>query len=145
MQGALERELRLVRREDAAAPEFSIGDVAREFGVTFRALRFYESRGLIAPRRDGHVRRYRRADRERLALILRGKKLGFSLDEIRQMICDSVTGDSDSLDLSRQRCIAQINNLERKKRDIETALAELRLAYASQDDRQVRRRDLRMS
>jgi DNA-binding transcriptional MerR regulator len=116
-----------------AAPGFTIGELAREFAVTFRALRFYESRGLLAPNRNGHARRFRQADRERLALILRGKKLGFTLDEIGRMIHGDAAGESDALDLSRQRCVEQINLLERKKRQIETALAELRLAYASQD------------
>jgi DNA-binding transcriptional MerR regulator len=114
---------------DAGFPTFTIGAVAREFGVTFRALRFYESRGLIAPLRNGPSRRYRQADRERLALILRGKKLGFTLEEIGRMI----RGESGALDLSRQRCVDQIDLLERKKRQIETALADLRLAYASQE------------
>lgn len=114
----------------AAAPTLTIGEVAREFGVTFRALRFYESRGLIAPLRDGQARRYRPADRERLALILRGKKLGFRLDEIARMLGETA-GGAGTLALGRQRCAEQINLLERRKRQIETALAELRLAYAS--------------
>jgi DNA-binding transcriptional MerR regulator len=114
---------------DDDGPTFAIGAVAREFGITFRALRFYESRGLLAPLRNGQSRRYRQADRERLALILRGKKLGFTLEEIGRMI----RGEAGALDLTRQRCVDQINLLERKKRQIETALAELRLAYASQE------------
>jgi len=115
-------------------PTFTIGEVAQEFGVTFRALRFYEGRRLLAPLRDGQARRYRQADRERLALILRGKKLGFTLDQIGRMIRGDAVGETDALDLSRQRCVEQINLLERKKRQIETALAELRLVYVSQDD-----------
>jgi DNA-binding transcriptional MerR regulator len=129
MDDALERQaVPTVFPEAAMAVEStrSIGEVAREFGVTFRALRFYESRGLLGPLRDGPVRRYRIADRERLALVLRGKKLGFTLDEITRMLADG-TG---ALDLGRRRCAEQINLLERKKRQIETALAELRLAYA---------------
>jgi DNA-binding transcriptional MerR regulator len=118
-----------------ASPTFTIAEVAREFGVTFRALRFYEGRGLLAPIRDGQTRRYRHADRERLALILRGKKLGFTLDEIGRM----VSSGCSVLDLNRQRCAEQINLLERKKRQIETALAELRLAYASPGDAHERR------
>ena len=123
----------------AEEPTFTIGEIAREFGVTFRALRFYESRGLLAPCRDGQLRRYRRADRERLALILRGKKLGFTLDQVGRMLRGNREGAADALDLNRQRCAEQINLLERKKRQIETALAELRLAYASEGD--ARRRE----
>jgi len=118
----------------ANEPEFTIGDVAREFGISFRTLRFYESRGLIAPRRQGHGRRYRHADRERVALILCGKKLGFTLDEISRMIQNDARGQPKALDLTRQRCAEQINLLERKKREIDSALAELRLAYASRGD-----------
>jgi len=141
MHELVESEVRPERREDRLrpVPELSIGDVAREFGVTFRALRFYESRGLIAPRREGSTRRYRHADRERLALILRGKKLGFTLEEIIKMICDSAAGETEALDLSRQRCVEQIDALEQKKRQIETALAELRLTYAQDDRRHYRR------
>jgi DNA-binding transcriptional MerR regulator len=121
--------------DDAGEATFTIGAVAREFGVTFRTLRFYESRGLVAPLRTGQARRYRPADRERLALILRGKKLGFTLGEIARMIGGDAAGATDALDLNRQRCAEQINLLELKKRQIETALAELRLVYASQDTR----------
>jgi DNA-binding transcriptional MerR regulator len=115
------------------APTFAIGEIAREFGVTFRALRFYESRGLLTPLRAGTARRYRQADRERLALILRGKKLGFTLDQIACMIRGKADGMSGDLDLDRRRCAEQIDLLEAKKRQIESALAELRLAYASHD------------
>ena len=65
---------------------FTIGELSREFGVTLRALRFYENKGLISPHRDGLSRLYSQGDRTRLALILKGKKLGFTLGEIRQMI-----------------------------------------------------------
>ena len=117
----------------AEEPSFTIGELAREFSVTFRTLRFYESRGLLKPRRNGHVRRYRQSDRERLALILRGKKLGFSLDEIHSMIGQCDDSQPSVLNLSREKCVEQINLLERKKRQIESALAELRLAYAAQE------------
>jgi DNA-binding transcriptional MerR regulator len=114
----------------ANEPSFTIGDLAREFGVTFRALRFYESRGLLTPRRNGQMRLYGQGDRERLAQILRGKKLGFTLDEIHSMIGAAGGSPRAGLNLSRDTCVNQINLLERKKRQIETALAELRLAYA---------------
>ena len=65
---------------------FTIGDLAREFDVTLRAIRFYEDEGLLAPRREGSRRVYSKRDRVRLKLILRGKRLGFSLAEVREML-----------------------------------------------------------
>ena len=65
---------------------YGIAELAREFDVTTRTIRFYEDKGLLAPRRDGQRRIYMPRDRVRLRLIMRGKRLGFSLDEIRQLI-----------------------------------------------------------
>jgi DNA-binding transcriptional MerR regulator len=112
--------------------EYTIGELSREFGITLRALRFYENRGLIAPRREGLTRFYSRSDRDRIALILKGKKLGFTLSEIGQMIAaEEGEGDAHALRLSREKCLEQINLLEKQKRDIEEALAELRRTYTS--------------
>ena len=65
---------------------YSIRDLAEEFGVTTRTIRFYEEKGFLNPRREGQQRRYAPADRTRLRLILRGKRLGFSLDESAEII-----------------------------------------------------------
>jgi DNA-binding transcriptional MerR regulator len=65
---------------------YSIRDLAEEFGVTTRTIRFYEEKGLLKPRRNGQQRRFAAADRTRLRLILRGKRLGFSLDESAEII-----------------------------------------------------------
>ncbi len=73
----------LVRTE---AESFTIGELAAEFGITARALRFYEEEGLIAPRRDGATRIYSRRDRARVVWIMRGKSVGFSLDEIGELL-----------------------------------------------------------
>ena len=121
---------------DDDGPELTIAQLSREFGVSFRTLRFYESRGFIAPRRAGPARLYRRFDRERLALILKAKQLGFTLREIADLLALSDAGTegaqgSSGLHLSRKQCTEQINFLERQKRDIENALAELRRAYSS--------------
>jgi DNA-binding transcriptional MerR regulator len=111
---------------------YTIGDLAREFGVTLRALRFYENKGLIAPQRQGVARVYTAADRSRLALILRGKKLGFTLSEIRQMIAaEEGSADVQTLALSREKCLEQIDMLEKQKRGLEEALTELRGVYQS--------------
>jgi DNA-binding transcriptional MerR regulator len=106
----------------------TIGEVAREFGLTLRALRFYETKRLIVPERSGASRLYRRCDRERIALILTGRRLGFTLAEIKHLL--NAPG-GNNLHLSREKCIEQINLLERQKRDIELALGELRQIYTS--------------
>ena len=106
----------------------TIGDVAREFGVTLRALRFYESKRLITPQRCGRARLYCRGDRERLRLILTGRRLGFTLAEISKLV--GMSG-APGLNLTRQQCVEQINLLEREKRGIDAAIAELRLIYSS--------------
>ena len=111
---------------------FSIRQLCREFGVTARAERFYEDKGLLSPRRHGMARLYSPADRERLALILKGKKLGFMLGEIRQMVAAKEGhADHKGLQLSREKCLEQIEMLNRQQADIESALAELREIYAS--------------
>lgn len=114
-----------------SAPGLTIGELAKEFGVTLRALRFYENKGLIAPQRQGLARLYSQNDRDRLALILRGKKLGFTLSEIREMVAAANGEDEDALRLSRDKCQQQIALLEQQKADIEEGLEELRRIYAS--------------
>jgi DNA-binding transcriptional MerR regulator len=111
---------------------FTIGELSREFGVTLRALRFYENKGLISPHREGMSRLYSEGDRTRLALILKGKKLGFTLGEIRQMIA-AEEGDADAktLGLSREKCLEQIELLKKQKAEIEEGLNELTRIYAS--------------
>ena len=124
---------------------FTIGELSREFGVTLRALRFYENKGLISPHRDGLSRLYSQGDRTRLALILKGKKLGFTLGEIRQMIAaEEGDADRDALTLSREKCLEQIEMLKRQKAEIEEGLNELApdlcvaLGQARRGDRQRR-------
>jgi DNA-binding transcriptional MerR regulator len=103
--------------------------LAKRFNLTLRALRFYESRGLLSPGRRGRRRMYGREDAERLAVILKGKKLGLTLEEISQLIANR--GSQQLPLLSREQCLAQIDALERKLVEIEEALAELRSMYAS--------------
>ncbi len=106
---------------------FSISDLCAEFDVTARALRFYEDEGLIAPERRGTQRLYLHRDRARLAWILRGKRVGFSLGEIREMIDLYDVGDGRRT--QRQVAIdqgrARIALLERQKHDIDAAILEL--------------------
>lgn len=106
---------------------FSISDLSAEFGVTARALRFYEDEGLIAPERRGLQRIYSHRDRARLAWILRGKRVGFSLGEIREMIDLYDIGDGRRVQrqVTLQRCRDRIAALEQQKHDIDAAIAEL--------------------
>jgi DNA-binding transcriptional MerR regulator len=108
----------------------TIAQTAQSFGLTSRALRFYESKGLLAPRRRGLVRLYGPSERRRLALILKAKSLGFTLGEIRKMLEDPPGGDC-ALGLSRRQCYEQIKHLEQRRREIDAALAELRRTYSS--------------
>jgi len=108
----------------------TIGELARAAGVTLRALRFYQSKGLLSPARYGHGRVFGPADRDRLMLILQGKRLGFTLFEIRNMLAERDRGCTKVLPLSRKKCVEQINLLERQRRDIELALHELRQIYS---------------
>jgi DNA-binding transcriptional MerR regulator len=106
---------------------FTIGDLAREFGVTLRTLRFYEDKGLLSPKRHGTSRIYNRRDRARLKLALMGKKVGFSLVEIKEMLdlYDLKDGQATQLRVSLQRFKSQIDLLKEQKRDIEQAIEEL--------------------
>lgn len=106
---------------------FSISDLSAEFGVTPRALRFYEDEGLIAPERRGTQRIYSHRDRARLAWILRGKRVGFSLGEIREMIDLYDVGDGRRVqrDVTIARCRERVSTLEAQKHDIDASIAEL--------------------
>jgi DNA-binding transcriptional MerR regulator len=106
----------------------TIGELARR-RRTLRALRFCQSKGLLTPRRNGAARLFSHDDRERLALILQGKRLGFTLTELREMLAARVRGCNKTLPIDRRKCVEQINMLERQRRDIDGALAELRQIY----------------
>ncbi len=114
--------------DDGVKVSYSIGDLAKEFGVTLRTLRFYEDRGLVNPRRNGTTRIYSRRDRGRLKLVLMGKRVGFSLDEIGDMLdlYDLRDGQVPQMRVAVEKFSNQIAILEGQKRDIEQAIDELR-------------------
>ena len=109
---------------------FSIGELAREFGVSLRTLRFYEDKGLITPKRAGAARIYSRRDRARLKLVLMGKRVGFPLKIIRELIdlYDLRDGQVTQLRVARAKFARQIAKLEKQRNDIEEALDDLRRA-----------------
>jgi DNA-binding transcriptional MerR regulator len=106
---------------------YKISELAREFQVTPRALRFYEDKGLLSPTRDGLNRVYSTRDRARLKLILQGKSVGFSLSDIREILdLYTLEGHRAQLKLSLKKSRDQIRNLEKQREDIEAALDTLR-------------------
>jgi len=106
---------------------YSIAELAREFGVTTRTIRFYEDQGMLSPLRDGQRRIYRSRDRTRLKLILRGKGLGFPLAEVRQIIdlYDAPQGEDAQLHRLLAKIAERRHELAAKREDIEASLQEL--------------------
>ena len=115
------------RHADAGTRPWTIGEVAAEHGVTHRTVRFYEDQGLIRPERRGTHRLYHPRDRVRLALILRGKRLGFDLAEIRRIVdmYDEDPGEAGQLRYLIDQIAARRSELEQRRRDIDLTLAEL--------------------
>jgi len=111
----------------AQAAALTISQMAEKFGVTPRALRFYESKHLLKPAREGRGRIYSQADQQHVALILKGRKLGFTIAEIGQMIAaEEGAASPQALKLTREKCVEQIAHLEQQQRETNDALAELR-------------------
>jgi DNA-binding transcriptional MerR regulator len=108
-------------------PQFSISELAREFGVTTRTIRYYEDQGLLSPAREGVNRVFSSRDRVRLKLALRGKRLGFSLAEIRELfeLYDVSRDERRKLEAFLQRLERRRALLEQQREDIEVMLNEI--------------------
>ena len=106
---------------------FTIRDLAKEFSVSARTLRFYEEKGLVDPARRGEQRLYSRRDRARLAYVIAGKTVGFSLEEVREMLdlYDLGDGQVTQLKVALTKFGERIERLERQKADIDRIVAEL--------------------
>ncbi|MFZ4478651.1 MAG: MerR family transcriptional regulator [Rhodoferax sp.] len=121
-------------RDVGASELFGITELCKEFGITLRALRFYEDKGLLAPRRVNGARVYTRRDRARLALILRAKDIGSPLSEIKRYLDlygDHGEGRAEQLRYVIDRTDTAIGELEQKRSQIDATLAELRVINAS--------------
>ena len=120
--------------------EFSISELAREFEITPRAIRFYEDQGLLAPRRDGQRRIYTPRDRTPLKLTLRGKRLGLTLSEIRELIDMYEPGRDERPQLARFLAVLEAHkaSLLQQRADIEAQLAEI-LTFEKRVKKQLKR------
>jgi DNA-binding transcriptional MerR regulator len=114
-------------REPEEPAAFSIRDLVREFDVSARTLRFYEEKSLLSPQRRGQDRIYSRRDRARLRYVLMGKSVGFSLEEIREMLDLYDLGDRQvtQLQVAHEKFGERIARLERQRHEIDNAIAEL--------------------
>ena len=115
------------RRETETRDLFAIADLAREFGISTRAIRFYETKGLLSPERVGSTRVFRRRDRARLILILRGKRLGFSLRDISDYLSlyDADRTQRTQVNLLLEMVDQRMHLLQQQLGDLQTTLTEL--------------------
>jgi DNA-binding transcriptional MerR regulator len=122
---------------------YTIQDLTKAFGITSRTLRHYEDEGLISPERRGQARIYSARDRARLLLILRGRRVGFGLSEIAEILdlYEKTDGGAAQLSLARKKFAERIALLERQQADIEESLAELRLGLTMIDNKLAERHE----
>ncbi|GGY67064.1 MerR family transcriptional regulator [Marinobacter zhanjiangensis] len=113
----------------ASHHQYSISDLAREFDITTRTIRYYEESGMLCPYRDGQTRLYNEADRVKLKLILRGKRLGFSLSESRELI-EMYDPDSDN----RHQINALLDKIHKRREQLEAQLHDIQLMQEELDE-----------
>lgn len=113
----------------------TIGEMCDAFGVTARTLRFYESKELLSPIRDGQKRLYTRRCRARLKLILQGKRFGFALEDIRQLLALYEVGDQRTTQLARTLALARerLQAMEAQRAELALAIADLRQQIAASE------------
>jgi DNA-binding transcriptional MerR regulator len=124
-KAAAEPALELHTSVSPSRQSYTIRDLAREFGLTLRTLRFYEDRGLISPERNGSARLFTARDRARLAVIVKAKALGFTLSEIKETLADDGRSQTQGLPISAKQVEDQIAYLQQQKADVEAALDQL--------------------
>jgi DNA-binding transcriptional MerR regulator len=117
--------------DSSGADLLTIGEVARLYGVTLRALRFYEQRGLLTPIRRGGARFYDGVQKVRLQMILKGKHLGFTLTEISDLLSVEPEQKQESTEfaLDEKMVLSQLRHLEERRSDLDQAIAELRAVH----------------
>lgn len=125
--------LTTTEKDEQDEPTYRIGDLAAEFGVTLRTLRFYEDKDLLSPKRVGVTRLYSRRDRARLKLILLGKRLGFSLEEVKKMIelYDPRGKNVTQLQVALEKGRSQMATLQQQRDELDTAIEELQRTIAT--------------
>jgi DNA-binding transcriptional MerR regulator len=119
-----------VGKSNQRQTQFTIRDLVREFDVTSRTLRFYEEKGLLNPTRRGQERLYSRRDRARLKLVLMGKNVGFSLEDVRALLdlYDLGDGQMTQLTVALQKFEEKLAELDARRRDLDRTYAELSFA-----------------
>jgi DNA-binding transcriptional MerR regulator len=117
---------------------FAIADLSKEFGISTRAIRFYEAKGLLSPERVGATRIFRRRDRARLILILRGKRLGFSLRDISDYLSLYDANRSQQVQLLTAKIDERLVSLEAQLEDLQTTISELKEIRKLADERLVK-------
>ena len=123
---------RLANATEVSDGYIRIGDMARQFDVTLRTLRFYEDKGLLNPKREGSTRLYTDRDVTRLKLILFGRKVGFSLREVKQImdLYDPKGGNAKQLRTVLEKSERQLSKLEKQRAAVDEAIAELKDAMS---------------
>ncbi|WP_245957137.1 MerR family transcriptional regulator [Aestuariispira insulae] len=113
---------------DSSSDFYTVPELAKEFGITPRAIRFYETKGLLQPQRAGNTRIYTKRDRARLIVILRGKRLGFTLAEISEFLelYDVDTTQISQIQMLVTKVRERVSDLEEQRKALETVLVELR-------------------